>query len=186
MMLTRYRIVLLAFSLLLSAVVRTAVADDLSDASIKPEAPLNERMLNVPGDAELPVTLQVTVYMPSGPGPFPLAVMNHGSTSSEPPAQQPRYHLTFSAYYFLSRGYAVAMPMMRGYAGSGGYLSKHGCDDVAMGLDAARDIRAVIGYMKQQPKMDSYQKIMAMDCNCYRSASDSESIFCGEVLRSKS
>jgi dienelactone hydrolase len=161
MTLTRYKIVLLALSLLLSAVVRTAVADDVSDASIKPEAPLNERVLSVPGDAERPVALQVTVYMPSGPGPFPLAVMNHGSTSSEPPAQQPRYHLTFSAYYFLSRGYAVTMPMMRGYAGSGGYLSTHGCDDVALGLDAARDIRAVIDYMKQQPDIDGSRIVVA-------------------------
>lgn len=137
------------------------MADDAADALKAPDAPLNERVLSVPGDAGDPVTLQVTVYTPSGPGPFPLAIMNHGSTSSEPPAQQPRYHLTFSAYYFLSRGYAVAMPMMRGYAGSGGTLGKYGCDDVATGVDAARDIRAVIDYMKQQPGIDGSRIVVA-------------------------
>jgi dienelactone hydrolase len=160
-MLKRNGFLLLVLSLLLSATVRTAQADDASDALKAPAAPLNESVLSVPGDPERPVTLQVTVYMPSGPGPFPLAVMNHGSTSSEPPAQQPRYHLTFSAYYFLSRGYAVAMPMMRGYAGSRGVLSKYGCDDEATGMDAARDIRAVIDYMKQQPGIDGSRIVVA-------------------------
>jgi len=161
MMKTRYRFLLLALSLTVSSVARTAVADDVSDALKAPDAPLNEQVLSVPGDPDRPVTLQVTVYTPPGAGPFPLAVMNHGSTSSEPPAQQPRYHLTFSAYYFLSRGYAVAMPMMRGYAGSGGQLEKQGCDDVAMGVGAARDIRAVIDFMKQQSGIDGSRIVVA-------------------------
>jgi len=40
--------------------------------------------------------------------------MNDGATNAEPPGLQPRYRQSFSAYYFLSRGYAVALPMMRG------------------------------------------------------------------------
>lgn len=159
-MLTGFRIWLVVLSFLLSTVAPIAAADDASDA-LKPDAPLNERVLSVPGDPERPVTLQVTVYMPSGPGPFPLAVMNHGSTSKEPPAQQPRYHITFAAYYFLSRGYAVALPMMRGYAGSEGKLSYHGCDDAATGISAAKDIRAVIDYMKQQPGIDGSRIVVA-------------------------
>lgn len=146
---------------LVSVIAQTATADDVSDALRAPDAPLNEQVLSIPGDPARPVTLLVTVYRPPGSGPFPLAVMNHGSTSSEPPAQQPRYYLTFSAYYFLSRGYAVAMPMMRGYAGSGGSLGRHGCDEVAVGIDAARDIRAVIDYMRQQPGIDGSRILVA-------------------------
>ncbi|WP_035547301.1 CocE/NonD family hydrolase [Burkholderia sp. 9120] len=158
---TPQRILFFMLALMLSTLTRIAFADDAADASREPEAPLNERVLSVPGDPERPDTLQVTVFTPSGPGPFPLAVMNHGSTSSEPPAQQPRYHISFSAYYFLSRGYAVVMPMMRGYAGTRGTLSKYGCDEVMTGLDAARDIRAVIDYMRQQPGIDGSRIVVA-------------------------
>ncbi|HUA82159.1 MAG TPA: prolyl oligopeptidase family serine peptidase [Dyella sp.] len=148
--------------MLLLAAAQVSFADDDSDAAKAPDAALlHERILRVAGDRADPVTLVMTVYTPDGPGPFPLAVMNHGSTSAMPPAEQPRYHLTFSAYYFLSRGYAVALPMMRGYAGSGGHLSRHGCDDVATGLEAAKDIRAVIDYMKQQPYIDGSQIVVA-------------------------
>jgi dienelactone hydrolase len=139
-----------------------AQADDISDSSKAPAAMLqHERILHVASDPGEPVTLVVTVYTPDGPGPFPLAVMNHGSTSALPPAEQPRYHLTFSAYYFLSRGYAVALPMMRGYAGSGGHIHAHGCDFAATGLEAAKDIRAVIGYLKQQPYVDGSRIVVA-------------------------
>jgi dienelactone hydrolase len=153
---------LLIVMISLLAMIHVAAADDASDAAKEPDAALlHERILQVPSDPADPVTLLMTVYTPSGPGPFPLAVMNHGSTGGMPPAQQPRYHLTFSAYYFLSRGYAVALPMMRGYAGSEGHFFAHGCDDVATGLEAAKDIRAVIGYMKQQPYIDGSRIIVA-------------------------
>lgn len=69
-----------------------------------PDAPLNERILNVPGDAEHPVQLQVTEFTPDGPGPFPLAVLNHGATNVSASNRGERYHSTYSAYYFLSRG----------------------------------------------------------------------------------
>lgn len=153
----------LLFALLaLFFVASLAKADDISDINKAPEAMLqHERILHVASDPGDPVTLVMTVYTPDGPGPFPLVVMNHGSTSDLPPAEQPRYHLSFSAYYFLSRGYAVALPMMRGYAGSGGHIHAHGCDFAGTGREAAKDIRAVIGYLKQQPYIDGSQIVVA-------------------------
>lgn len=137
-------------------------AEDASDAGKAPAAMLqHERILRVASDPADPVALVMSVYTPEGPGPFPLAVMNHGSTWNVPPPQQPRYHLSFSVYYFLSRGYAVALPMMRGYAGSGGRLHGHGCDDVTMGLEAAKDIRAAISYLKRQPYVDGSRIVVA-------------------------
>lgn len=138
-----------------------ARADDAAEASKMPPASMNEKVLSVFGDPDHPVTLQVTLFKPPGPGPFPLAIMNHGATGKEPPGLQPRYRQSFSAYYFLSRGYAVALPMMRGYAGSGGRLTRHGCDLAALGLADAKDIRAVIDYMVRQPDIDGTKILVA-------------------------
>lgn len=153
---------LVIFSIAIFIVASTSFADDFPDAEKAPdEVLLHERILHIASNPDDPVTLVMTVFTPNGTGPFPLAVMNHGSTGGVPPEQQPRYRLTFSAYYFLSRGYAVALPMMRGYGGSGGHLPPHGCEDLAMGLDAAKDIRAAIDYMKRQPYIDGSQIVVA-------------------------
>lgn len=154
-------ILLFVLSLWLLTIAQVGLADEANDALNMPEASMNERVLKMPGDPERPAALQVTLFTPNGPGPFPLAVMNHGSTAKEPPEQQPRYRTTFAAYYFLSRGYAVALPMMRGYADSEGRMTPHHCNYTATGLEAALDIRAVIAYMKQQPNIDGSQIVVA-------------------------
>jgi dipeptidyl aminopeptidase/acylaminoacyl peptidase len=96
--------------------VPVAGADDDSQLPI---APLHEQILSLPGDSIYPINLQVTLFEPPGTGPFPLAVMNHGTTNASATNRGERYRLTTAAYYFLSRGYAVVLPMMRGFAGSG-------------------------------------------------------------------
>jgi dienelactone hydrolase len=155
------QIIIILFYVILQGPNPAYAEDNESDASLMPEASMNERVLNVPGDSERPVVLQLTVLTPSGPGPFPLVVMNHGSDGKKKPRDNPRYHLTFSAYYFLSRGYAVALPMMRGYAGSGGQLEHHGCDFISTGVNNAKDIRAVIQYMTAQPYIDGHRIVVA-------------------------
>ena len=124
-------------------------------------APLNEQVLRIPGDGRHPVMLEVTLYMPDGPGPFPLAVMNHGADGKKPPKLHKRYRTTSSANYFLSRGYAVALPMMRGFAGSGGKVVPNGCDLENIGLDNARDIYAVIDRLSILPKIDGSRVVVA-------------------------
>jgi len=116
----KVRWVVLAVLVTSLSVTGLSVAEETPHPSVLPDAPLNERVLAVPGDPDRPVTLEVTLFTPDGPGPFPLAVMNHGATGTLPPRLAERYRFTFSAYYFLSRGYAVALPMMRGFAESGG------------------------------------------------------------------
>lgn len=129
--------------------------------TLAPIASMNEQVLSVPGDPQPPALLQVTVLKPDGPGPFPLAVMNHGASGKTPPDQLPRYRYTFSAYYFLSRGYAVVLPMMRGYAGSQGKQIYNGCNQEALGLSNAEDIRAVIDYMATRPYIDGHRIVVA-------------------------
>jgi dienelactone hydrolase len=131
------------------------------DAAIAPSASMNERVLSVPGDPERPATLVVTVVTPDGAGPFPLVVMNHGAAGTPRPDREPRYHFTFSAYYFLSRGYAVALPMMRGFAGSEGRQMLEGCNQLDVGISNAKDIRAVIDCMVKEPYIDGERIIVA-------------------------
>lgn len=122
---------------------------------------VTERIFIVPGDPARPVTLQVTLLTPKGPGPFPLAVINHGATGSADPRSLKRVRSDFSVYYFLSRGYAVLLPIMRGYAGSLGRLDMHHCDLKAVGLANAADIRAVMERAAALPYIDGEHIVIA-------------------------
>jgi dienelactone hydrolase len=125
---------------------QAATADD--DNAVKLDATLNERIVDIPVDDSGDVRLQVTLMKPDGAGPFPLAVLNHGK---EPglPRDEKRYRSVYIARYFLSRGYAVALPMMRGFADSGGETWVRGCDLERMGIKQAQDIGRVIDYLGQ-------------------------------------
>lgn len=145
---------------LLAALPQATWSADRNTA--EPEAPLNEKIVRVPVQSSPLVTLEVTVYMPAhsaGGGPFPLALINHGA--SHDPMNAPRVADQFIPWYFLSRGYAVAMPMQRGYAQSWGHLTPHGCDVIAIGNDAAKDIRKVLDYVKDIRGIDARQIVVA-------------------------
>ncbi|GGF52403.1 hypothetical protein GCM10007301_09890 [Azorhizobium oxalatiphilum] len=125
-----------------------------------PVAPVNEEVLRIDGDPARPVKLEVTLYKPTGPGPFPLAVWNHGARGNRIADQQERDRYSVAAYYFLSRGYAVALPMMRGYAKSGGTLLTAGCDQGQVGASNGRDIRAVIEALARRPDIDGSRVVV--------------------------
>ena len=96
------------------------------------------------------------VYRPSGNGPFPLAIINHGS-SSNPRARleqtSPRFdRLTM---WLVSHGYAVAIPLRPGHGETGGaYLEDYGaCDDPDFSRASsaiARSIKAVVDAMMRK------------------------------------
>jgi dienelactone hydrolase len=131
------------------------------DTALLPPAPMHEQVLSLPGDPGRPVTLQVTEFTPDGRGPFPLAVLNHGANGNDHPENEPRYRTTFLAYYFLSRGYAVVLPMMRGFAGSGGQFVHNRCDVADTGIANAHDIAAVIDAVAAQPNIDVSRIVVA-------------------------
>lgn len=139
-------------ALLLGAACATAAAPAEATAEPPLETQLHERVLSIPINTERPVSLQLTLFTPDGPGPFPLAVVNHGKAAG-PARAAPRYRSFYEARYFVSRGYAVALPMLRGFAGSGGEFDAHGCRPAEDGLHKARDIRAVIDYLIQHPEI---------------------------------
>jgi dienelactone hydrolase len=136
-------------------------AADLPAADPFPTAALNEQVIRIPGEEPPAVTLQVTILHPDGIGPFPLAIMNHGASGVSAGHRGDRYRLTNGAFYFLSRGYAVALPMMRGFAASGGEIYHYGCDLAATGNAYAKDIRAVIRYLGSDPRFDTSHVVVA-------------------------
>ncbi len=106
------------------------------------------------------VTLRVRVFRPPGPGPFPLAVVSHGSPPD--PSQRPTMPVpTFASMsnWLLQRGYMVALPLRRGYGETGGpWLETYGAcgnpDYYRAGLTSAEDIAAVIGFLRGRPEVE--------------------------------
>jgi dienelactone hydrolase len=141
---------LVAFAGALPALAASNPDDDIKKM---PTAPMREQVLRLAGDPARPVILEATLFEPPGNGPFPLMVMNHGAEGN--PRTVPRYRISFSIDYALSRGYAVIAPMMRGFAGSGGQAAIDGCNDADMGKLNAKDMLAVIAAMKQRPEIDA-------------------------------
>ena len=105
-------------------------------------------------------TLRTRVLRPPGPGPFPLAVISHGSPAN--PAQRPTMEIpTFApaSSWLLQRGYMVALPLRRGYGETGGqWLESYGScgnpDYYRAGLTTAEDIGAVIGFFRARAEVE--------------------------------
>jgi len=77
---------------------------------------------------------------PAGGNPARLVVANHGSppSAAQRPNMAPWSCEQRAISWFLTRGYAVALPLRRGYGASGG-------------TETARDIRSAIAYATAQP-----------------------------------
>ena len=133
-------------------VSHAVAAQDVDTTPILPGVALNEQRLRIPGDPGRPTTLAATLLSPPGAGPFPLAVVNHGADDD---TRAHIYRRTFFAYYFLSRGYAVLLPMMRGFAGTGGVQQAQRCDVTDVALANAADIRAAINDVAGRPELDA-------------------------------
>lgn len=102
------------------------------------------------------VAMHATLFRPAGAGPFPLAILNHGSEEDE----WKRATMDMPAFpgvtaWFLSHGYAVVMPLRPGHGATGGpYLEEQGrCTDadfLKSGYATADSITATIDYMARQ------------------------------------
>ena len=106
---------------------------------------------------DLSTMMWTTVFRPPGAGPFPLAVINHGSTQNElrrAGYAAPQY--TVLTEWLVAHGYAVAVPQRPGHGKTGGtyYEDQGGCanaDFRKAGLNTAASIAAAIGFMIRQP-----------------------------------
>jgi dienelactone hydrolase len=103
------------------------------------------------------VSMPTILVRPQGPGPFPLAVINHGSAESaelRAAFVQPSYDS--AVQWFVARGYAVALPLRPGHGRAGGpYLESNGpCanpDFRKAGLATADSIEAAIRFLLTRP-----------------------------------
>ncbi len=125
----------------------------------------HERILRIPS-ADPAVLMEATEFRPDGNGPFPLVVINHGSPAGAGERLiMRRQRYASSSAWFVSHGFAVVVPLRRGYGATGGpwkedYGSCNGPDYFNTGLAAADDIEAAIAYMRQQPYVDGKRVIV--------------------------
>jgi dienelactone hydrolase len=99
--------------------------------------------------------LETMVYRPSGSGPFPLVTINHGKPTPGSDLHDVRPGYETAARWFVERGFAVAVPLRRGYGRSQGEASDlvGSCEDLDYFATARRtaiDLEAVIAFMQQQ------------------------------------
>jgi dienelactone hydrolase len=125
------------------------------------DSSVNEQVLS------LPVTVnneklhfETTIYKPPGEGPFPLLLMNHGKERGNPSAQK-RDRFLAMGREFVQRGYAVAVPMRKGFSKSDGIYGDFGCNMHDNGLLQADDVEAALRSLTQMPWVDRERIIVA-------------------------
>ena len=136
-----------------------------------PSVPLNETVIRIPMTVSRPggvqrLHLEATLYRPPGPGPFPLVILSHGT--SRDPRQRLGERLRYDAqsWEFVSMGFAVVIPMRRGYGHSeGDYAEGEGlCANshfYEAGMESARDLRATVEYVSALPGIDRERLVLA-------------------------
>lgn len=152
----------LAISIILFVLVLCAAFG--SSAHAGPAIPHEERVhFPVPVTSPLgnkQLMLEGTMYRPSGNGPFPLAVLNHGSPrKASDRRDRTRERYVQQSAWFVAHGFAVVIPMRRGYAASEGDWAEGGgpCDRSnwhLAGRESAKDIRAAVEFMQARPFVD--------------------------------
>jgi dienelactone hydrolase len=144
-------------SLVLALACSAAVAQ--TPALIGPQGPeegvIRQQSWLIPAQDHVTL-MRTTVFRPPGSGPFPLAVINHGTTQNE--LRRAGYRLPQYAAlteWLVARGYVVAVPQRPGHGETGGpyYEAQGGCanaDFAKAGLGAAAGIAAAIDYLSRQ------------------------------------
>ena len=126
------------------------------------EPTLNEQVVFVPlavagSTGQEVLLLTATTYHPQGKGPFPLVVLSHGSPANAAArARMGRYRVLDRIREFVARGYAVIVPMRRGYGDTGGdWAERFGpcasADYYQAGRESALDLLATLEFARKLP-----------------------------------
>jgi dienelactone hydrolase len=106
-------------------------------------------------------TIVVTSFRPPGRGPLPWLVLSHGTaTTMEANLEKDRYRPLDPVREWVRRGYAVIVPMRRGYGSKSAahlgdaYGSCAHPDFRRAGEGAALDLLATVAWAKTQPDLD--------------------------------
>jgi len=125
------------------------------------DASINEQVLMLPvTENGKQLQFETTLYKPPGEGPFPLLLMNHGKERGKPAAQK-RDRFLAMGREFVRRGYAVAVPMRKGFSKSEGVYSDFGCNMHDNGMLQAEDIEAALRSLTKMSWVDHDRVIVA-------------------------
>jgi dienelactone hydrolase len=155
----------LCLRLLAAALVACALSP--ARAAEKLETSLREEVHSVPV-AAAGASIVVTSFRPHGDGPFPWIVHSHGTAGTvEENRAIGRNRNLGLARQWVQRGYAVLVPVRRGYGASGGKFgdSYGGCsgppDFRRAGEGAALDLLATVEWAKTQRDLDAKRWLLA-------------------------
>ena len=115
-----------------------------------------EKIIYIPHGS---ASLETTLYLPDGEGPFPLVVINHGKGDKDAHLHS-RFRAAHASEFFTQLGYAVALPMREGFAGSTGWERANACEMEKTGIEQAKSIQSAINYLTQQPYVDNTRIIV--------------------------
>ena len=117
---------------------------------------------------DAPLALETVIYKPNGDGPFPLAVIHHGSTGTgaDPAVRRETFQHDWLAEMLVARGWLVAYPQRRGRGGSDGRYdegftadrSRYSCDadrSLTGAERALQDIDAAIAALRTRPDVST-------------------------------
>jgi dienelactone hydrolase len=135
-------------------------------------APAHNNSPYVRDDIRIPVagghySLALTILRPRGEGPFGAIILNHGvgEDARDRFLESPTLFIQ-AASAFVSRGYAVVMPLRRGFGETGGAFAEDAgeCSSPHYGRGeraAARDVLAAYEFARKLPYVDPGQMILA-------------------------
>jgi dienelactone hydrolase len=112
-------------------------------------------------------TIAATILRPDGPGPFGAVVLNHGVPGTRSERMKESSELMIgAASVFARNGYAVVMPLRRGFGATGGeYAEDPGScanPDYRKGEEAAsQDVLAAYDFARRLPYVDGGRMILA-------------------------
>jgi len=112
-------------------------------------------------------SLAATILRPEGAGPFGAVILNHGTPgSASGRANESAELLIHSAAVFARRGYAVVLPLRRGFGATGGDFAEDpgtcANPDYRKGEHAAaEDVMAAYDYARTLPYVDANRMILA-------------------------
>lgn len=103
------------------------------------------------------IKLEANIYRPAGAGPHPLAIINHGRAGASNRSRENPGQFEAQAQWFVKRGFAVVVPVRRGYGKSGGGDVEHNSpyEPYRFGMAGAASIKAVADYMTKQADIDA-------------------------------